>query len=279
VHIATALAEGLRCPTVCHVHELEMSIRRFGKVKLLDRALAQVDRFVAVSRAVEENLVAAHGIDPDRIVRIPETIPIPTAPPDPARSARLRNELGIPADAFVVGGCGTADWRKGPDVFLLVAKALGAHAAGRPVHFVWVGGAPHDLRLVEHDRVRLGLTGSTTFVGALDDPSPYYGVFDAFFLSSREDPYPLVCLEAAAAGLPVVCYADAGGMPEFVESDAGVVLPYLDITATADCLTRLAADDDERRRLGTRAAAKVAERCGIDIVGPQIAAVLDLYRR
>lgn len=133
--------------------------------------------------------------------------------------------------------------------------------------------------MADHDRVRLGLAGTATFVGAIADPSIHFGAFDAFLLSSREDPYPLVCLEAAAGSVPIVCFADAGGMPEFVEADAGVVVPYLDVEAAATALAGLAADDDTRRRLGARAAAKVTERCSVDVVGPQIAGVLDRYRR
>ena len=30
----------------------------------------------------------------------------------------MKNELNIPADSFIVGGSGTLDWRKGPDLFI-----------------------------------------------------------------------------------------------------------------------------------------------------------------
>jgi glycosyltransferase involved in cell wall biosynthesis len=163
-------------------------------------------------------------------------------------------------------------------VFLLVAKALEKMgSAQRPVHFLWVGGEPRELPMVEHDLERLGLRGRVHFIGPRPDPAPYFARFDSFLLTSREDPFPLVCLEAAAMGVPIVCFADAGGMPEFVEDDAGYVVPYLDIEAAAARLLSLASSEGTRTTLGRRAAAKVAERCSIDVVGPQIAAVLDRY--
>jgi glycosyltransferase involved in cell wall biosynthesis len=64
-------------------------------------------------------------------------------------------------------------------------------------------------------------------------------------------------------------------MPELVEDDAGAVVPYLDVGAAADRLADLATAEETRESLGRRAAAKVADRCSIDVVGPQIAAVFD----
>ena len=93
---------------------------------------------------------------------------------------------------------------------------------------------------------------------------------------SREDPFPLVCLEAAAFQVPIICFRDAGGMPDFVEDDAGIIVPYLDVEGAASSVLALACDGDLRRRLGSRAEAKVRARHDIDKVGPQL---LDLFQR
>ena len=42
-----------------------------------------------------------------------------------------------------------------------------------------------------------------------------YAAMDVFALTSREDPFPLVMLEAGGHGLPTVCFAGAGGAEEF----------------------------------------------------------------
>jgi hypothetical protein len=57
--------------------------------------------------------------------------------------------------------------------------------------------------------------------------------------------------------MPIVCFEDAGGMPEFVGKDAGFVIPYLDVTRAADSIMTLASSDGLRRSLGACAAAKV----------------------
>jgi len=273
--LALRLAAGWRCPVLCHVHELDMAIRRSPGAGPFREAAARIERFVAVSRAVEQTLVEGYDVDPRRIDRIPGGIPLPPAGGRAERRRAVTAELGLAPDAFVVGGSGTLDWRKGPELFLLVARSLARRAGARPLAFVWVGGEPGPRAQLARDVARTGLDGVVHLVGQTAEPSRYFAAFDAFLLTSREDPFPLVCLEAAALGVPVVCFEDAGGAPELVEADAGFVVPYLDVEAAAGRLGELAASEATRSALGRRAAEKVAERCSIDVVGPRVAAVID----
>ena len=80
---------------------------------------------------------------------------------------------------------------------------------------------------------------------------------DAFALTSREDPFPLVMLEAGSLGIPVVCFAGSGGAQEFVQDDAGLIAPYLNVSAFADHLIRLNNLPLLRQSLGAAARSKV----------------------
>jgi hypothetical protein len=132
-----------RCPVICHVHELQMGIRTFCGLETFAHARSRITAYVAVSQAVEDNLVSNHQIKRSDIQRIHEAIGLPDASAlstAATRAPALRAELGIPPDAFVVGGCGTLDWRKSPDIFLQVAQRVSHSAPARAVHFIWVGG-------------------------------------------------------------------------------------------------------------------------------------------
>ena len=59
------------------------------------------------------------------------------------------------------------------------------------------------------------------FTGPLRYDVYNFSPFDIFFLSSREDTYPLVVLEAAIMKIPTICFADSGGIVEFIGDDAG----------------------------------------------------------
>ena len=65
----------------------------------------------------------------------------------------------------------------------------------------------------------------------------FFSAADAFVLTSREDPFPTVVLEAMSVGVPVVAFAESGGIPEFLtEHSCGHVVPYCDPAAVADKL-------------------------------------------
>jgi len=61
--------------------------------------------------------------------------------------------------------------------------------------------------------------------GQVADVVPALCAANAFALTSREDPYPTVAIEALAAGLPVVAFENSGGIPELlVETGAGAAV-------------------------------------------------------
>jgi glycosyltransferase involved in cell wall biosynthesis len=278
--ILDALGAGRR-PVICHVHELETMIRFHGPANFA--ALKRhVRRYIACSEAVKANLVDRHQLDPGAIDVVHEFIPLRHAAVDPSPQSgdRLRRELGISADALIVGASGTTDWRKGPDVFIQLARAVHLKRVARPVHFVWIGGAsPGTYRFEElqHDIRAIGMEDRVHFIGARADALACFAVFDLFALVSREDPFPLVCLEAASLRKPIVCFAGAGGEPEFVEQDCGFVVPYLDIDAMADRVVTLLESAQLRAQCGDRAAEKVRSRHDINVAAPKILRAIESH--
>lgn len=263
---------GLRCPVICHVHELESVIAKYGR-----RNFGQIRRhactYVAASNAVRDNLVRRHRISPAAIEVIHESIPVPA--PTSADGAAARRALGIPEEAFVVGGCGGDPFRKGVDLFVAVAQAVLESNAARPIHFLWVGGPASEQ---EQEQVQAlfhtsGL-GRVHAVGPVENPGFFFHGFDAFAMVSREDPFPFVNLEAASLGKPVLCFRGTGGSEEFVESDAGICVPYLDVQAMASAVLQLAADPERTERLGRGAAAKIRARHSVAEAGPRVEALI-----
>ena len=108
----------------------------------------------------------------------------------------------------------------------------------------------------------------------VDNPLDYLAAVDVFAMVSREDPFPLVSLEAAALGKPVLCFAEAGGTPELVEHDAGAIVPYLDLETMADRLLEFASSEQLRVAMGQRGAAKVRERFSEEVIAPQLHRVI-----
>ena len=269
-------------PLVCRVPELPPSFEHFGAERVR-RLLHRARALIAPSRATAEALAAWDPALRDRVVTIHGCVPFYDAPAEARAAAarRLRERLGIGADALVVGGAGTPDHRKGVDLFVQLAARASERLPGADLHFVWVGGAEDgaDLPPLAREAQRLGLAKRVHFPGATDRPRDAFAACDLFASTSREDPFPLVCVEAAAEGVPVLCFAGAGGAPELVEDDAGRVVPYLDVDAMADAIAALAADPGERRALGAAAAEKVRRRHDVDVAIPRVLEVIERHRR
>ena len=269
---------GSRQPVISHIHELANTIRQMGADNI-DNVRRYTTRYIACAEAVKRDLVEAWPIDAARVDVVHGFVDMPLV--DDREAARLRRkicaELGIPQNAFVVGASGVVAWRKAPDVFIALASRVNMRCPDTPVHFVWMGAFDDTIseQQLDHDLRGLGLTGLVHFIGSRADARPYFHAFDVFAMVSREDPFPLVCLEAAAAGAPIVCFDYAGGAKEFVEDDCGAVLPYQDVDAMAAAILRLRTSDELRLEQGRCAAEKARRRHDIDSAAPKIVEIIE----
>jgi glycosyltransferase involved in cell wall biosynthesis len=255
---------------LCHMHELEVAINEFAGKEAFMTAIPYVTRFVCVANSLKENLEKNYGVSPEKIDIVPEPIEVIETFTD---KNLIRNELQLPDNAFVVIGSGTTDWRKSPDLFIHTAWLTNQTSN---VYFVWVGEVKKIMLLkFKHDIERLNLVGKVFFIGKRIKPVEYFGAADVFFLSSREDPYPLVCLEAASQGKPVICFANAGGMPDFVREDAGVVVPYMDVKSAAEKILLLKENEPLKERLGNVARQRVREESDIRVVASKLKNIID----
>ncbi|MBX2838306.1 MAG: glycoside hydrolase family 99-like domain-containing protein [Gammaproteobacteria bacterium] len=133
----------------------------------------------------------------------------------------IRAELGIPSDAKVVLNVGFADLRKGFDLFLQVARQMVADRAD--VHFVWAGAIDQDMERWVQSDLDAALAKRIHLVGFTKKMVDYYSASDCLFLSSREDPYPSVVLEAMCVGAPVVIFKGATGFDKLISEYGQVV--------------------------------------------------------
>jgi glycosyltransferase involved in cell wall biosynthesis len=203
---------------------------------------------------------------------------------DGDRSRRtIRRELGIPAESMIVLGCGHIHPRKGVDLFLQVARQVLASPDMQSAHFVWIGDGDHrDRQWIEHDRSLLEHQERIHLLGSRHEINRWFDGADLYLLSSREDPYPIVCVQSMAAGVPVLAFANAGGAAEAIHEGTGVVVPFLDTQAMSSAICDLLGDAAARTTMGQAARALaearlsshhhfsgildiVASTCGVDV--------------
>ncbi len=257
-------------PVVFHAHELEFTMRASLPGELFDRLTTMPDHIIAVSEPVAETLVRVCRVPRERITLIPAFLDAESraTPPRPTRRTTPPMVLA----------CGTVEWRKGPDLFLQVALAHRRLFPGSEVEWVWLGSNPCSESLNEQFRSecsKSGLDDCLTVVPSTSDIHRWFDRCALFLLTSREDPYPLVVLEAARAGKPAICFDHSGGMPEFLSRGAGVVVPYGDVLAMAQETERLLKDEAVRGELGATGRHLVETEHTVLQAGPRIQTVID----
>lgn len=264
---------------ICFVHELEDAFERDG-LDPVRRLFRRSDSLIAVSGAVRNDIARMQADFESKVKTVHGGIPVSEAVPPhrDAVSREIRRQLAIPDEAVVVGSCGSLGPIKGTDLFIRLAQRVQDLNVERPIHFVWVGGSEDGLDRIpfEQDAARMGLAKIIHFPGPTTDPTRFYAAMDLFALTSRSDSGApsLACLEAAANGLPILCFSGGGGAPEFVEGGCGIVTPHLDVDRMADAIVRLVGSEVERRTLGDTARAKASEHHDVSVVMPKIAEIL-----
>lgn len=261
-------------PVVTHVHELDSGYEWVG-ARRIAAAVRHTGHFIACARIVAERLQARFAI-PETDITVHHEMIAPALLPaamSPEKIAAARAARGIPAEALVLVGCGTADFRKGAELFPLLVQSVKRRLGGaRPVRGVWVGAAsvPHLWQMIHHDMRKLGLEEEVRFTGELAAPENELALADVQCLLSREDPFPLTMLEAAAQGRPLVCFAGSGGADEFGALGGAITVPYLDLEAMAAACCELGTDPSHRERRVRQAAAVVRENFTVDCIAPAL---------
>ncbi len=199
-------------------------------------ALARRARLViTVSEFSGRELVELLGVSPDRVVVVPGGVDVRFADPRlRADAERVRAKLAL-AQPYVLA-VGTASARKRLDLLVPGARAL----AERGIDLVLAGSDRGYLRGTETGLRRLG------YVEEVDLPALYAGA-RAVVMASTYEGFGLPCLEAMAAGVPVVAAA-AGALPETCGAAALLFDPGDPRQLTA-ALIAAASDQIERERL------------------------------
>lgn len=245
----------LNAKVVCYVHELENLIRTWMPRSDVHESFKRTHLYMVPSTAVQDNLITNHSIAKEKVRLFNTYLSIDIKTDEQSKNEARKNfckKYGIAPTGFLVAGMGTADERKGIDLFVETAAAL-THA--KHIIFVWIGGfgTPEVERITKKKIADSGLTEKIIFTGQL--PRDYANLlpFHLFLLSSREDPYPLVVLEAAALKIPAACFEGSGGITDFVSDGAGWIVPGFSTKAMADVIANASEQPQQLAAAGEKA--------------------------
>ncbi len=214
---------------------------------------------IAVSSSIRTFLCRKEGVPVQKISVIYNSVDLERFSPksDPKAQAAARRQLGLPAEALIVGGVGRLHYQKNFSLFLEVAKEVCAELP--QVMFVIAGEGPERAPLEEMSR-KLDLASRVRFLGFVKEMPELYQALDLLLLTSHFEGTPLTVLEAMAMGTPVVA-SRVDGVEEVLEDgQEGMVVPPGDRNLFVQGVSRLLQDRRLWQRL-SRAAQKKARQC------------------
>jgi glycosyltransferase involved in cell wall biosynthesis len=202
---------------VVHVHEKVEEMRKLLAIQLMKlEVLSMSDAVVLAAEDLRQDLAEVFGFLPERVINFGIAV-------DADEIDRLAQDGNPQAETaagskfnrgerLVVGMIGHASQRKGSDIFFEAAKTLKQH------DFIWVGNwdeddAPENTVYPNFVHAKL----PNLFVsGGVNNPYKYISNFDLFFLSSREDPNPVVLAESLILRVPILAFSKATAVTDFL---------------------------------------------------------------
>lgn len=230
-------------------------------------------RVVAISSAIERDLLERVGLERERVVRIASAVGATRFMPDATARARLEAAAGVAGDAVVLAVVAQLIERKGHALLFAELAALLRRCPNVYVVCFGRGRLEHSLA---RDVAARGLADHVRFLGFRDDLPALLPGADLLVHPAEREGLGVALLEAASAGLATVACA-AGGVVDVVEDEVtGLLVPLGDGAALRHAIERLVANPDERRRMGAVARERVLARFS---VAEMVARHLELYER
>jgi len=231
----------------------------FKRRRVLARrwVLPGIQRLIVPSERLERLALGLWTLPAGMVLRIPNGIPTETFAMHDG-NPELRDELGIPRDAPVLGTVGhlrpVKNYLRLLDAAAHLSPDLGAH--------VLVLGEGDQRPALEARAAQADLAGRVHLVGHRSDLHPYYRAMDVYVVSSDSEQMPITLLEAMASGLPAAA-TDVGDVRGILpDAQARHVVPLEDADPAlrlSETIAELLGDPEMRRDLGEANRARVQE--------------------
>jgi glycosyltransferase involved in cell wall biosynthesis len=243
----TVIGRLARVPVIV-AHEHTWSFEGRPLRRLVDREVIGRGStvFVAVSRDDRRKMIEIEGVDPEKILHVPNGI----APPPPPTGADVRAELGIPPGVPLIGTVSVLRPQKALDVFIRASAQLLREDPDLRVLLAGDGPLKGELTELVHS---LGVQDRLLMPGYRSDASDVIAALDVAISSSAFEGSPLAVMEYMESARPIVA-TRVGGVPDLIEDGVhGLLVDSGNDTALAGAIRRMLADPDAARRMGEAA--------------------------
>ena len=174
---------------------------------------------------------------------------------DPATD---KEKLGLPHDAFVIGGVGRLAEEKG---FQFLLSAFARLVQENQNAILAIAGEGTERSALEKQARDLKITDNVRFLGYQENGRELFHAMDVFCLSSLREGLPNVLLEALASGVPCVA-TDLPGVLQVIDrtEEQGLLVPAANADALYGALKQLLVDKSQREDLARAGRQRIIDR-------------------
>ncbi|MBZ5570400.1 MAG: glycosyltransferase family 4 protein [Acidobacteriia bacterium] len=239
------LAERVACRCAHRVICVSHSLRK----KAMALGIADPRKFVVPASG------SSNGVETDRFAPTPERV---------RQATILRNDLGIPSDAPVIGFVGRFTRDKG--ICELIDTYLKLRHQHPAVRLLLVGDFEAGDPVPSHTRKTIQDDSQIIRTGSVRDPALYYHVMNVMALPTYREGFPNTALEAQAAAKPVVTTRATGAVDAIQDGITGILVPVGDVDSLISALSGLIDHPEMARRLGSAGLERVRHEFRQDLI-------------
>jgi len=224
-----------------------------------------VDKFIVVSKSLEQALIQKHKIRPDKVVLIYNGIEVDEYKPNVeefrSQESEVRREFALARDVPVIGAIGRLVWQKGFEYLIeAVPDVLRTYPDAR---FLIVGDGLLRERL-EALSEELRVRDNVIFAGFRSDIKEILCAVDLLVIPSLLEGFPMITLEAMAMAKPIVATNIDGITEQITDGVNGILVPPKDPPALAKAVLRVLNDKELARSMGLAARKKVEQEFSVE---------------
>jgi glycosyltransferase involved in cell wall biosynthesis len=222
------------------------------------------DKIICCANASKDRHIEL-GYSAKKIIVIPNGYKIIDRNFDIDFEKKIRKNLNIAVDAFVIGMVGRFDYLKGYDI-LIEAASLLTIETNKKIIFLCAGrGVDWRNQSIVSQVINLGVEKNFRLIGEVSDVDMIFSVMDIFCLSSRSEGFPNVVAEAMLNSLP--CVVTDVGDAAFIVGDHGLVVPPNNHLALSNGIIHfLKMDPKIRKSIGAQGRIKIIENYNLDVI-------------
>ncbi len=216
--------------------------------------------FAGVSNAVRDDMRKSLWYVPEeRIITLYNTMDIDLTEPQLLSREEARKALQLPEETFIFGHLGRLARNKDQATLIHAFSIIKPHYPNAKLVILGTGELEPTLKQQVKSH---GLSDDVIFTGFVSQGFRYMKAFDCFVLSSIQEAFGRVLLEAMLAKLPIIA-TRVHGIPEVVEN-AGELIDPRNAIALAAAMTKIGdLSQQEREQYGEKAYQHMAKQFSI----------------